>query len=515
MRRTIMALVLAGGIALGGLGGLDGGAQPAAAQPNLPPDAGNDNWNPLFIEDFTGTYEYRGKALWKKNGEQARWKNVSPQRDSGAKDMKDCVQVDNGVMRVKAVPKFVDENVNPPHWNCRITTRKEFSVGAKSLPLILAARVKFHESQGHRSAFWWTHGVEQGGASEIDVFENEGKKTNGTCTAPDNMTRNDPQHWGLNHTFYSGYAPKSGHKHCLQGQNRVHRLYDDQWHTVHAMLTPGVSVKFYIDGVETTTFATSDGRGHNYATSTPIQAILTNSGKSGKDFLVDWVKVWKRKPPATGGTTPVPPPVCDNDCYRAQLGAYTDYHYRENSNPSSPLQARIVFDKKFYVDSYSDVRAWAEGKVAEQGGNIYDHAQWHWLNRGIAAGRQGSATFDPVWYMTAHPDIPAAYGWNNYDAAIRHYVQFGRHEGRRASAFFDPAHYKARYGDMAGASNAAVVDHFTVFGMDEGRQGSAEFGPAYYLATHPDLRAAYGKNYRKAIAHWNSNGRAEGRRAVP
>src|SRR5690606_19874578 len=112
---------------------------------------------------------------------------------------------------------------------------------------------------------------------------------------------------------------------------------------------------------------------------------------------------------------------------------------------------------------------------------------------------------------TAYADMPK----NDPHAVIRHYVQFGRHESRRASAFFDPNFYRTRYPDMAGASSAAVIDHFTTNGMDEGRQGSAEFGPAYYLATYPDLRAAYGKNYRKAIAHWNSNGRAEGRKPIP
>ena len=152
---------------------------------------------------------------------------------------------------------------------------------------------------------------------------------------------------------------------------------------------------------------------------------------------------------------------------------------------SDPRLARIIFDRQFYIDSYPDVLSWAQGKVATQGGNIYDHAQWHWLNYGIPWGRMGAATFDPIYYMNVHPDVSAAYGWNNYQGAISHYISNGRFEGRRASVFFYPAHYKARYGDMAGAANYAVVDHFTNNGMDEGRQGSWDFAPAWYMESIP------------------------------
>lgn len=212
---------------------------------------------------------------------------------------------------------------------------------------------------------------------------------------------------------------------------------------------------------------------------------------------------------------PPPPAVCDNDCWRAQLGTQ-DYNYIENSNMSDPRLARIIFDRKFYAAAYADVRTWAEGKVATQGGSFYDHVQWHWLNYGIPWGRAGSATFDPIYYMNTNYDVAVAYGWNNYNGAIGHFISYGRFEGRRGSVFFDPNYYRARYGDLAGWQNWAVLDHFTNYGMSEGRQGSAQFAPAFYLGTYVDLRAAYGSNgYHQGMSHWYSNGSAEGRQPTP
>ncbi|MBT9257473.1 hypothetical protein KMZ32_16360 [Phycicoccus sp. MAQZ13P-2] len=219
--------------------------------------------------------------------------------------------------------------------------------------------------------------------------------------------------------------------------------------------------------------------------------------------------------PATPHPPPPPPAVCDNDCWRAQLGTQT-YNYIENSNMADPRMARIIFDRKFYAAAYPDVRTWAEGKVATQGGTFYDHVQWHWLNYGIPWGRAGSPTFDSAYYLRNQGDVAAAYGSTNYQGAIQHFVSNGRFEGRRGSPFFDPGYYKSRYGDLAGWDNASALDHFTVYGMSEGRQGSADFAPAFYMGTYADLRNAYGgNNYRAGMSHWYSNGSAEGRTPRP
>ncbi|MBE7324078.1 hypothetical protein IEQ44_05390 [Nocardioides sp. Y6] len=218
---------------------------------------------------------------------------------------------------------------------------------------------------------------------------------------------------------------------------------------------------------------------------------------------------------AGDGTNPRPAPCTENECFRAQLGVQ-DYVYNENTRPSDVRLRRFVLDRKFYARAHPDVMAWAQEKVRTDGGKLYDHVEWHWRNRGITEGRMGSATFDPPYYLSIHPDVAAAYGATNYLGAIEHYVAHGQHEGRRGSIFFDVAHYKARYADIAGASNQDAMKHFTVFGMSEGRQGSADFGPAYYMGTNPDLQQAYGANhYRHGMSHWIAYGRAEGRPGAP
>lgn len=157
---------------------------------------------------------------------------------------------------------------------------------------------------------------------------------------------------------------------------------------------------------------------------------------------------------------PPPPPECtENECWRAILGAGT-YEEPKVSDASNQLLDRIVFDRKFYINAHADVRAAAEAHVASQGGTIFQFGEQHWLNNGIAEGRMGSATFDPIAYMSWNPDVSAAYGANNDKAGINHYLKHGRFEGRRASMFFDaakaaPAHLRCKLLSAAGEAHAS------------------------------------------------------------
>jgi MoaA/NifB/PqqE/SkfB family radical SAM enzyme len=80
-----------------------------------------------------------------------------------------------------------------------------------------------------------------------------------------------------------------------------------------------------------------------------------------------------------------------------------------------------VFDWRYYVQSGAD--------PAAAGITTEDAAAAHWLEHGIRAGRQGSATFRPPDYLGRYPDVHAALGPDPY-AAIRHYVLHGMAEGR-------------------------------------------------------------------------------------
>ncbi len=492
--------------------------EPLAQTAQALPADGDPSWTKVFEDGFNLPHvvstDTDGMSVYTVNGNPV-WKNLGYKpTSSGAwvpRPMNECATVDTaaGVLTLKPFPNEDPADSTKTKWRCRITSTAQFGSGT----YIFAARIKVHRSQGHLSSFWLNTAYGSGlPTNEIDVIENTGAKSLATgckasSTMPTNHGTTDGPYYGLNHTYYSSYSPITGLKHCLP-QSAVTALMDDQFHTFHAEWAPGQYIRFYTDGTLSASYPSQ------YAKDFPLNAILTNIDKQNpnhpaQDFQVNWVKIWKKNPPP-------PPPACtENDCWRAQLGFYS-YTYRPNSNMSDPRLARIIFDRQFYLDSYPDVLSWAQGKVQTQGGNIYDHAQWHWLNYGIAWGRMGAATFDPIYYMNAHPDVSAAYGWNNYQGAISHYITYGRFEGRRASVFFDPGHYKARYGDIAGAANYAVVDHFTNYGMDEGRQGSWDFAPAWYMGVNPDLRNAFGSNYyRRGMSHWISNGRNEGRRGAP
>ena len=477
---------------------------PAVEQATLPPDEGDDTWQSVFSDTFQDPHAFREKDLLATTGgaQEVVWSNV------GTRTMSQCASIVDGVLKLRSVPKWsgVTGADGGPLMNCRLTTTKSFGGGTH----LFAARVKLHTSTGHRSAFWW-NGTDGRTMAEIDVFENEGLLDHPDgCTGSSTMVTNQSGFYGLNHAFYAEYQPANvGSKHCFD-KTLSHGLLDDQFHTVHAILSPGEHVQFYVDGQLSATF------GPQYAKSFSVNAILTNAGaETAGDFEVQWVKVWKKRGAAP--QPPAPSPGCAaNDCLRAELGTYAPYIYLANSNATDPRLARIVFDRRFYFDTYADVQAWAHDKVAAQGGNIWDHVEWHWLNYGVPGGRTGSATFDPIYYMNAHPDVAAAYGQTNYTGAISHYIGTGRFEGRRASVFFDPAYYRARYKDLEGWTDHAVLDHFTHLGMDEGRQGSAEFAPAHYLGTHADLQGAFGSNYyRRGMSHWLSKGHLEGRSPAP
>ncbi|MBM6403619.1 glycoside hydrolase family 16 protein [Phycicoccus sp. CSK15P-2] len=470
-----------------------------AAATSLPGD--NDpTWEKVFEDGFNlphaVTTDADGHSAYQV-GNDIVWRNVGV-APPGSIDR--CAPIDTsaGVMTLKPFP-----NGGGDRWECRITSTRMFS-GA---PHIFAARVKVHRSKGHLSSFWLNTDPKSGQPiNEIDVIENTGAKSlpNG-CKGSPTVQTNASAYYGLNHSYYSAYKPQvAGIKHCLP-QGVATPLQDDQFHTFHAEWAPGQYIRFYTDGTLSASF------GPEYAVDTPLNAILTNidqqdAANPAKSFEVNWVKVWKQRPPA---------PQCDNECWRGQLGGQ-NYTYHPSSNPSDPRLMRIIFDSQFYLDRYPSVLEWAQGKVASQGGNIYEHAEWHWRNYGISGGLMGSATFDPIHYMNTQPDVAAAFGATNYLAAIQHFVTYGRHEGRRSSLVFDTTFYRNRYPDIAAHSVGYAVEHFAVWGASEGRQGSAEFATAWYLGVNPDVRRVFGSNnYRRGIIHWHNHGRAEGRPGAP
>ncbi|MBQ0041801.1 MAG: SGNH/GDSL hydrolase family protein [Lachnospiraceae bacterium] len=87
-----------------------------------------------------------------------------------------------------------------------------------------------------------------------------------------------------------------------------------------------------------------------------------------------------------------------------------------------------VFNANYYYSANPD--------VALIIGSSYELLQAHFINYGMAEGRQGCESFNVYGYMAANPDLVLLYG-NNLKAYYMHYVVFGKDEGREVIT--DPA----------------------------------------------------------------------------
>ena len=225
--------------------------------------------------------------------------------------------------------------------------------------------------------------------------------------------------------------------------------------------------------------------------------------------------------------------------------------------PSAQDVADLIFDYKFYADSYPDIKA------------VYGYNETalknHWLTTGISEGRQGSAVFSPKYYVYNNKDIMNTFGldykaaynhfittgyaelrpssneycgkyYKNYTDLkdfsaynlMKHYMQFGKKEGRKATNVIDKTpvdirQYLLDYNiyttlkdniDLQkafGNDQGALKNHWETYGISEGRIASLVFDAEFYLNKYADLKKAFGNNYTKAYEHFVTDGIKEGR----
>lgn len=82
--------------------------------------------------------------------------------------------------------------------------------------------------------------------------------------------------------------------------------------------------------------------------------------------------------------------------------------------------------------------------------------------------------FDAAYYAQNNPDVVAAVG-NSTAALLEHYMNYGLAEGRNASAAFNAHAYRSRYADLNAAfgdSWIEYVKHYVSVGKSEGRDAS-------------------------------------------
>ena len=183
--------------------------------------------------------------------------------------------------------------------------------------------------------------------------------------------------------------------------------------------------------------------------------------------------------------------------------------------PSAEDVADLIFDYKFYADSYPDIKA------------VYGYNETalknHWLTTGISEGRQGSAVFSPKYYVYNNKDIMNAFGLD-YKAAYNHFITTGYAELRASSNEYYGKYYK-NYTDLKDFSSYKLMKHYMEYGRQEGRKATnildltpidikpylLDYDLYTTLEDNKDLKRAFGNDEGALKSHWETDGKREGR----
>jgi hypothetical protein len=81
----------------------------------------------------------------------------------------------------------------------------------------------------------------------------------------------------------------------------------------------------------------------------------------------------------------------------------------------------LIFSAQYYITKYPDLAT----AIGYNSHDLYNH----FIQYGIAEGRQGIETFDVQTYCDNNPDLVAAFG-DDLMSYCNHYIQTGHSEGR-------------------------------------------------------------------------------------
>lgn len=112
----------------------------------------------------------------------------------------------------------------------------------------------------------------------------------------------------------------------------------------------------------------------------------------------------------------------------------------------------------------------------------------------------GHPLFDADWYRSTYVDVSLA----DVNPLV-HFVECGIAEGRQPNAFFDPSWYLKQNPDV-GASGLSAVTHYCVYGTQEGRNPGPEFDSRRYVLRN----AKQGLLGLDPLSHYLTIGRSHG-----
>lgn len=212
-----------------------------------------------------------------------------------------------------------------------------------------------------------------------------------------------------------------------------------------------------------------------------------------------------------------------NKIFKSQVNTFKS---QGNTFKSKILESEL-FDKKFYIDTYPDIKG-------------MDPLE-HYLEFGIKEDRKPNEDFDPVWYREYYPDIVGS-----HMGAFQHYVLFGKDEGRYPNPYAaglqpkpsasseestenelhklkgsEQQEYELILGFKLGweeyiahrthspFSSDPIVDY--ILSWKEHQPVIPHFfDTAFYLDIHPDIKDAD----VNPLIHYLTTGRVEGRQAL-
>ena len=184
------------------------------------------------------------------------------------------------------------------------------------------------------------------------------------------------------------------------------------------------------------------------------------------------------------------------------------------------------YDFDFYINKYPDMKKYYANNPTE--------ALRHFINHGMAEGRQGCAGFDVQSYKNEYADLRGHFG-NDLKKYYIHYMNHGKREGRHGTGYvnkptystvfegvdyssvYDYNFYINKYSDMKNiyaSDPAGALRHFVLHGISEGRQAISTFDVKSYRNLNADLRSYWGTDYKKYVTHYINHGKKEGRKAT-
>lgn len=196
-----------------------------------------------------------------------------------------------------------------------------------------------------------------------------------------------------------------------------------------------------------------------------------------------------------------------------------NFWYGETSTSYNGVDYSAVYDYDYYISNNADVyNAYGDDKRM---------AIAHFVNCGMAEGRQGNEEFNVYAYRDRYGDLKALYG-SDLKSYYLHYMNYGKKEGRNGrpvgvitvyngvdySAVYSYSYYVNTYSDIKkafGNDESAVLKQFVEYGMKEGRQGNADFNVYTYKNRYADLRSKYGSDLKSYYLHYINYGKREGR----